>query len=415
MPGRMSPGVVNSNIGAPTRTLLFVFGIVPNKLGGLELFAAELSRQVRALGGWRLVFCFEAKPAKVVLAALDHPHVTLEVIEEQSAKSLRGALQFVQIVRRHRPEVVVYAFNGVLRSYPWLSRLFSSARVVYNDRCSRVTPCDASFVKRVLARAITLPVDEVIGVSHYVRRAMQASGFVAPARVHVIYNGVDLHASDDALEQERAFRARYAIPEGRALVLQVSWMTAEKGVDKLLQAARRVIDRVPHAHFVLVGTGGALPSYQDLARRLEIADHVTWTGAMEQPTAEGAFAAASVCCLMSQWDEAFGVAIAEAMAFGKPVVATRVGGIPELVEDGRTGFVVGRDDVPAMADRIVALLEDGALRARLGREARRVAAQKFDLRKTVALYLQHLAVVGEERRHPAEAAPDDADTDLAAE
>jgi glycosyltransferase involved in cell wall biosynthesis len=142
-----------------------------------------------------------------------------------------------------------------------------------------------------------------------------------------------------------------------------------------------------------VGTGDQLPLYRRLAEELGIADHVTWTGAVEQPIAEGVFAAASVCCLMSQWEEAFGIVIVEAMASGKPVVATRVGGIPELVEDGRTGFLVARDDVPAMADRVIRLLQDDALRARLGREGRRVAEQKFDLDHTVSRYLERLGLL----------------------
>jgi glycosyltransferase involved in cell wall biosynthesis len=76
--------------------------------------------------------------------------------------------------------------------------------------------------------------------------------------------------------------------------------------------------------------------------------------------------------------------IAEAMAHGKPVVATRVGGIPELVSGGRSGFLVDRGDTAAMSKRILTLLDDPAMRARMGEAGRETVANKFDLRKNVA-------------------------------
>jgi glycosyltransferase involved in cell wall biosynthesis len=76
--------------------------------------------------------------------------------------------------------------------------------------------------------------------------------------------------------------------------------------------------------------------------------------------------------------------IAEAMAHGKPVVATRVGGIPELIANGRSGFLVERSDTVAMSERILTLLADPELRARMGQAGREIVSEKFDLRKNVA-------------------------------
>jgi len=117
-----------------------------------------------------------------------------------------------------------------------------------------------------------------------------------------------------------------------------------------------------------------------LAGDMGIADHVTWTGIVRDPFGEGLFAAADVVCQVSRWEEVFGWVIAEAMAFSRPLVATRVGGIPELVQDGKSGFLTDRGDVEGMARRILELLGDDALRRRMGKSGRRIAEEKFDLR-----------------------------------
>jgi glycosyltransferase involved in cell wall biosynthesis len=99
--------------------------------------------------------------------------------------------------------------------------------------------------------------------------------------------------------------------------------------------------------------------------------------------AEGVYAAADVVCQASDWEEIFGWVIAEAMASKRPVVATRVGGIPELVQDGETGFLVTRRDASQLAKRILVLLKDNALRERMGLAGRRVVEAKFNLRENV--------------------------------
>src|SRR5258708_7771358 len=125
-----------------------------------------------------------------------------------------------------------------------------------------------------------------------------------------------------------------------------------------------------------------------------IADHVTWTGMSHDPFREGVFHAADVVCQMSRWEEVFGWMIAEAMAHGKPVVATRVGGMPELITDGVTGHLVCRGDASAMSDRILKLLADPELRARMGQAGRETVSARFDLRKNVSQLITSYGISG---------------------
>jgi glycosyltransferase involved in cell wall biosynthesis len=109
---------------------------------------------------------------------------------------------------------------------------------------------------------------------------------------------------------------------------------------------------------------------------------------IDDPLASGVYPAADVVCQLSRWQEAFGWMIAEAMACSRPVVATRVGGIPELVEDGISGYLVNRRQPAEAADRILRLLEDRELRHKMGTSGRRAVETRFNLQRNVAQLLE---------------------------
>ena len=120
-----------------------------------------------------------------------------------------------------------------------------------------------------------------------------------------------------------------------------------------------------------------------MARDLGMEDHFTWTGLVQNPVAEGLYAAADVVCQVSRWEEAFGWVIAEAMAAGRPLVATRVGGIPELVADGESGFLVPPRAPAEIAAATGAVARGSRLARPLGAAGRLAAEQKFDLARNL--------------------------------
>ena len=96
---------------------------------------------------------------------------------------------------------------------------------------------------------------------------------------------------------------------------------------------------------------------------------MTFSGQVQDPLGEGLYGASDIVCQVSRWEEAFGLTIAEAMASARPVIATRVGGIPELVAHGEYGYLVERGDYADLADKIVLLAEDHQFANRWGRRA----------------------------------------------
>ena len=365
-------------------TLVSVFGVAPQRIGGTETFARELSGQLGERG-WQSVLCFLSEPTEEVRCFLDLPNIALEFFFDSTNGSGREN-RLSGIVRRYRPEILHLHFTGFLSLYPWQARLRSVNKVFFTDHHSRpagYVATRAPIWKRAAARLINRPLTKVISVSSYGYRCMTTAGLLPQSRFEMIYNGVDLSRVSCDPRRAIEFRRRHSIPDDRAIVVQVSWIIPEKGIADLLETARLVIDQNPNVQFVIVGEGAYRERFARDAAAMGLGDHVTWTGMSRDPFGEGVFDAADVVCQMSRWEEVFGWMIAEAMAHGKPVVATRVGGIPELIADGVSGYLVDRGDAKAASTRVLALLSDPKLCASMGQAARETVSAKFDLRKNV--------------------------------
>jgi glycosyltransferase involved in cell wall biosynthesis len=366
----------------PAGRLVSVFGVKPSRIGGGEVFAQALSSRLAARG-WESVLCYESLPEGEVRRFLELPNVTFDVLTDAWKFAARPAGDLAAILKRHPADILHLYFTGFLSPYPWVARFRGVKKVFFTDQGSHPEGYVATrrpAWKRLAARALNLPLNHVICISNYNVECMLRRDLIDSVRVTRIYNSVDLAAvhGDGA-----AFRRRHGVPAGVPVVAQASWMIPEKGITDLIEAARIVLDRLPQTHFVLAGEGKHRQEYMSMARDLGMGDRFTWTGLVQNPVAEGLYAAADVVCQVSRWEEAFGWVIAEAMAAGRPLVATRVGGIPELVADGESGFLVAPRAPADIAERLVELLGDSALRARLGAAGRLAAEQKFDLARNL--------------------------------
>jgi glycosyltransferase involved in cell wall biosynthesis len=367
----------------PNRTVLSVFGVEPRRIGGAEMYARELSIQL-AEHGWSSVLCFGSEPPEQVRRYLALPNVTLETVKNSWQNGSQPTRDLAGVLRRHRPAILHMSFTAFLSPFPWLAKVYGVRQVFFTDQGSHAAdyqPKRSPLLKRTLARAITWPLTRVLCVSDYNARCMTIRDFVPRQRVSRLYNATDVTrpCGDGAV-----FRRKYGIPQERAVVLQTSWIRPEKGIDDVIDAARIVLRKIPAIQFVLVGEGPDRPRYMEGARQAGIADHVTWTGLVDDPLADGVYAAADIVCQASRWQEAFGWVIAEGMACCKPVVATRVGGIPEVVQDGVTGFLVPHANPQALADKLLVLLADPGLRQRMGCAGRAAVETRFNLKRTTA-------------------------------
>jgi N-acetyl-alpha-D-glucosaminyl L-malate synthase BshA len=189
--------------------------------------------------------------------------------------------------------------------------------------------------------------------------------------IEVIPNFLDCHRYRRQPRPE--IRARYCRVEGEKLVVHMSNFRPVKRVEAVVDVFARIAARVP-ARLLLVGDGPDLAKARDRARALDIEHRVEVLGEQDQVVP---LLSVADLFLLPSLQESFGLAALEAMACEVPVVASRVGGLIEVIEHGRSGFLHALDDLDGMADSAVALLTDDQLRVAVTARARRLVAEKF--------------------------------------
>jgi glycosyltransferase involved in cell wall biosynthesis len=200
---------------------------------------------------------------------------------------------------------------------------------------------------------LTPLMDRLIVVSRAIEQKISEEGRRG-VPVSLIYNGVDLERYNHQ-QPCCTLHEDYSIPEDAQIVGVVARLEAEKGHRTLLEAWPLVLAAQPRAWLLIVGEGSERDSLEAEAASLGISDRVVFTGRREDVPAVTAALDVSV---LPSYREAQGLSVLEAMALGRPVVASRVGGIPEMIEDGVSGLLVPPNDREALASAIVRLLAD---------------------------------------------------------
>lgn len=279
--------------------------------------------------------------------------------------------RFYRLLRRERPAILhTWMFHANIPGR-LLGRLAGIPIVVSSER----TMGQEARWRYRLDRLTAPLADRVVCVSQPVADFAVRNVGLPAHKIAVIPNGLDLQAFEGLPTRQEA-RAALGLPAGQPLVGVVARLTPVKRLDVLLQA----LAALPEAGAVLVGDGPQRAQLEALSRELGLADRVHLAG--HQDDVRPWLAALDVFALSSDW-EGLPNAVLEAMAAGLPVVATAVGGTPEVVVNGATGLLVPPNNPPTLAQAIAALLRDPELGGRMGKAGRERVAQHFSVEQMV--------------------------------
>jgi|LFRM01.1.fsa_nt_gb glycosyltransferase involved in cell wall biosynthesis len=279
--------------------------------------------------------------------------------------------QNIDIVHTHGVRAnLVARIAGRAEGVPVVTTFHSLLRYDYSSQAE-------AWVARALTRLTNNRTDRFIAVSGAVKEDLVAMG-VKPDNVSVIYNGLDVSALVPGDEPD-AVKRKLGILPGQRVVAMVGRLHAVKGHVFLLQAARQIVTQYDDVVFLLVGEGPERRLIERTVEELGLNDKVIMTG--YYPNVSELYPVMDMLCLPSLM-EGMGLVLLEAMYFGVPVVATQVGGIPELIIDGESGLLVAPGNSEALAVAITWLLDDPQLRQRLIAGGRQ-RAQEFTVEKMV--------------------------------
>jgi glycosyltransferase involved in cell wall biosynthesis len=229
--------------------------------------------------------------------------------------------------------------------------------------------------KRMLANRLLLrPRDRIVAVGQAVRRALIDNEGFPPNRIQVIYNGIDVNLFDRGLHDRDAARQEIGLTGQDLAILQVARLDYLKDHGTAVRALERVVGSCPQARLILVGEGPEKEKIVEAVRQRGLATQVRFLGL--QKDVPRVLAAADVF-LLTSISEGIPLTVIEAMLAGLPVVATEVGGLPEVVVPGTTGWLTPAGDDAGLAEAILRLAQDPAMRSEWGQVGRLRARELF--------------------------------------
>jgi glycosyltransferase involved in cell wall biosynthesis len=301
------------------------------------------------------------------------------VVLDASLGSAASIQATKEMIRKENIQVVL------AMSWPTWSTAFLRLRsagvrqiIIYDHNSGEYTPPKGlkRAAKWMIARSPGISADAILAVSDFVARRQMAVGLIPRERLMTVRNGLPVVESRGAGER---LRRQFEVPPSRPVVFCSCRATPEKGVHHLMRAfdlaAKGKAGSSDRPVLIYVGGGPQLDELKALRESLSAKEDIILTG--YRPDARELSEGADVCVVPSVWQDAFPLAVLEAMARGKPVVATRVGGIPEMVEDGVTGLLVPPADEAALAHAMKAMLSDSARAARWGEAAQNRVRERF--------------------------------------
>lgn len=347
--------------------------------GGAERLLADLAPRLKARGvDVSVVSLYETTPVAKDLECTGVPVYTLGY-----SGTIYSLTQLARGIRRLRGMVQVMR-PDIVHSHLYLSDVL--ARVAVPASCPLVTTLHGRdgwwYQPRRVRSRLKTGLDRVSGnlrkvrfisVSKEVGEAAGDSLRVSPRRTRVVANGIPLEK----------FRPRAADRAPARRIVQIGRFYPEKNHGMALRAFKIVLDREPGARLALIGDGPLRPQIEAQSVRLGIRGAVDFMGVRDDVAEQLRDAD---LCWMTSASEGLAIACIEAMACGLPVIATAVGGLPGLIADGETGFLVAGDDHDGLARRTLQVFDHPLMASALGRNGRRLVERCYSIEATADGY-----------------------------
>lgn len=303
----------------------------------------------------------------------------VEMIRAIGVNDLKAIREVRKLIKRYNPDIV-YAHSSKAGAIARVADigiknycLYNPHGWAFNMRCSVKKKAMYTAIEKIAAPFC----DRIICISDAEKQSALDKKICREDKLQVIYNGVDIEAYENGVHGA-VKRADLNIPEDAFVVGMVGRMSPQKAPDVFIKMAKLVKDKVSNAHFIIVGNGDLEAEIRRYAEENGFSDRLHITGWVDNPMSYVELF--DVACLLSRW-EGFGLALPEYMMAGKPIVASRVDAIPNIIRDGENGLLVEVDDANGASEAVMRIYREDGIREKLVAQSVKDVHEKFNVRR----------------------------------
>jgi len=340
-------------------------------IGGIGTYTVSLAKALKAKG--RDVYVASSGGALVPelkSAGISHIDIDIFTKSELSPKVFRAVFEISKIIKRFNIDIV-HSQTRVSQVAGFFASKLSGIPMV--------TTCHGFFNKNIGRAILACWGEKVIAISGAVEENLVNYFGVDKSRISLIYNGVDTgkFLKDFSKEEKDNLKDKFGIKKDCGVIGMISRFTPDKGHDTLLYAFRGILKDKPNTQMVFVGDGDKKQDIVNLAQKLNLSDSAVFI--KPQLDTVEALSVMDIFMFTPARREGLGLALIEALAAGKPVVATNVGGISSVIEDNVNGILTEPSKPELLAEAVLRLLGDETLCARMAASGRETAVRKFSI------------------------------------
>jgi glycosyltransferase involved in cell wall biosynthesis len=348
------------------------------EVGGLEQVVLHLTRAAEDLQQRVSILCIERLGA--LQKAAEELGAKLYCINKQPGLRFDTVQKVKAILATLKPDVVHTHQIGALFYTGPAARSLQIPVIVHTEHGKQIN----TWKQKLLGWWAARYANRLYAVSADIKTALAQA--IAPAsKIDVVPNGIDVKALQQPSDLE-SLRAQWQIPINAPVIGTVARLAPVKRQDLLLELFRVVRTQVPDCHLILVGDGEERTRLESLAQEMGISDDVRFVGMQDKPAD---FLHLMSAFVLTSESEGMPLSLLEAWAVGLPVFVFAVGGLPELVKEGNTGYLATFGEVTVLAEKVIKHLKKPAVAKLLVERGRDKVLREFDIRSMAATYDQH--------------------------
>lgn len=351
--------------------------------GGVERYIIMFLKNMDSSRYENILVCsydFKEENYKGILTAFEHVDMTRDI----NVKSdFNAVLRIRKLIKKYKPDII-YMHSSKGGAIGRIANIGMKNYSIYNPH-GWAFNMDCGYKKKVIYRWIEkllVPLCNVIvAISDSEKQSAVENKICKSNKMKVIYNGIDIMDYENRKKSYSLTRESLFIPSDKYIIGTVGRLSKQKAPDTFIKAASIIKNKIPNAFFIMVGDGDMQEQIGNLITLAGLQDSVLITGWVNEPMEY--INIFDQAMLLSRW-EGFGLVLAEYMISEKPIVATNVDAIPNIIKNGKNGLLVKMDDIDAIAQASIEIKDNQELRDSMVHEGLNIVYNNFDIKRLVS-------------------------------